>query len=49
MSPGPKAEFDKIAEADDKHISPFRDDGVTYGTPSFTAQPRRSRYEPPKR
>src|ERR1700741_4369674 len=25
----------KIAEADDFHISPFRDDGVTYGTPTW--------------
>jgi len=25
----------KIAEADDLHISPFRDDGVTYGTPTW--------------
>jgi len=23
----------QIAEADDLHITPFRDDGVTYGTP----------------
>ena len=28
-----KEELRKIAEADDLHISPFRDDGVTYGTP----------------
>jgi hypothetical protein len=25
----------KIAEADDLHIAPFRDDGVTYGTPTW--------------
>ena len=25
----------KIADADDLHISPFRDDGVTYGTPTW--------------
>jgi hypothetical protein len=25
----------KIAEADDLHISPFRDDGKTYGTPTW--------------
>ena len=25
----------KIAEADDLHISPFREDGVTYGTPTW--------------
>src|SRR5208282_1129278 len=24
-----------IAEADDLHISPFREDGVTYGTPTW--------------
>ncbi|WP_026961634.1 DUF2255 family protein [Alicyclobacillus herbarius] len=28
-------ELRKIAEADDLHISPFRDDGVTYGTPTW--------------
>ena len=27
-----KAELREIAEADDLHIAPFRDDGVTYGT-----------------
>jgi hypothetical protein len=25
----------KIADADDLHISPFREDGVTYGTPTW--------------
>ena len=25
----------KIAETDDLHISPFREDGVTYGTPTW--------------
>jgi hypothetical protein len=29
-----KDELRKIAEADDLHISPFREDGVTYGTPT---------------
>jgi hypothetical protein len=24
-----------IAEADDLHVSPFRDDGVTYGNPTW--------------
>ena len=24
----------QIAEADDLHISPFREDGITYGTPT---------------
>ena len=28
-------ELRKIAEADDLHISPFREDGVTYGTPTW--------------
>ena len=28
-------ELRKTAEADDLHISPFRDDGVTYGTPTW--------------
>ena len=28
-----KHELRQIAEADDLHISPLRDDGVTYGTP----------------
>jgi hypothetical protein len=30
-----KEELHKIAEADDLHISPFREDGVTYGTPTW--------------
>jgi len=30
-----KVELRKIAESDDLHISPFRDDGVTYGTPTW--------------
>jgi hypothetical protein len=25
----------RIAEADDLHVSPFREDGVTYGTPTW--------------
>jgi hypothetical protein len=28
-------ELGKIAEADDLHISPFREDGVKYGTPTW--------------
>ena len=28
-----KNDLDKIAGADDLHVSPFREDGVTYGTP----------------
>ncbi len=31
----PKNELHKIAEADDLHIAPFREDGVTYGTPTW--------------
>ena len=30
-----KDELRKIAEADDLHISPLREDGVTYGTPTW--------------
>jgi len=30
-----KEELRKISEADDLHIAPFRDDGVTYGTPTW--------------
>jgi hypothetical protein len=30
-----KEELRRIAEADDLHISPFRGDGVTYGTPTW--------------
>ena len=30
-----KDELRKIAEADDLHISPFREDGKTYGTPTW--------------
>lgn len=30
-----KGELQKIAETDDLHISPFREDGVTYGTPTW--------------
>src|SRR5437879_3516076 len=32
MSTWPKDELNKIAGTDDLHISPFRDDGSTYGT-----------------
>lgn len=28
-------ELGKIGEADDLHISPFRGDGITYGTPTW--------------
>ncbi|TDF90521.1 DUF2255 family protein [Paenibacillus piri] len=30
-----KEELDKFYVADDLHISPFREDGVTYGTPTW--------------
>jgi hypothetical protein len=35
MSKWMKDELRKIAEADDLHIAPFREDGVTYGTPTW--------------
>ena len=35
MSTWSKDELRKIADADDLHISPFRDDGKTYGTPTW--------------
>ena len=35
MSTWSKDELRKIAGADDLHISPFREDGVTYGTPTW--------------
>jgi len=31
----PKEQLRRIAEADDLHISPFREDGKTYGTPTW--------------
>jgi hypothetical protein len=34
MNAWPKDEVRKIAKADDLHISPFREDGATYGTPT---------------
>ena len=30
-----KDDLSKIAETDDLHIAPFREDGVTYGTPTW--------------
>jgi hypothetical protein len=30
-----KEELRRIAESDDLHISPFREDGATYGTPTW--------------
>ena len=35
MSTWPEEELRKIAEADDLHIAPFREDGATYGTPKL--------------
>jgi hypothetical protein len=35
MSAWSKDELRQIGEADDLHISPFREDGVTYGTPTW--------------
>jgi hypothetical protein len=35
MAPWAKEELRKIAEADDLHIAPIREDGVTYGTPTW--------------
>jgi hypothetical protein len=35
MTEWPKDELRKIKETDDLHISPFREDGVTYGTPTW--------------
>jgi hypothetical protein len=35
MTMWPKDELSKIAETDDLRISPFREDGRTYGTPTW--------------
>ena len=35
MIPWSKDELRRIAEADDLHISPLREDSVTYGTPTW--------------
>jgi hypothetical protein len=35
MSSWLEDELRKIAETDELHISPFRTDGVTYGTPTW--------------
>jgi hypothetical protein len=35
MATWSKDELRKIAEADDLHIAPFREDGMTYGTPTW--------------
>jgi hypothetical protein len=35
MTAWSKEELQKIAKTDDLHIAPFRDDGKTYGTPTW--------------
>jgi hypothetical protein len=35
MAAWPKEELQTIAKADDLHIAPFRNDGKTYGTPTW--------------
>jgi hypothetical protein len=35
MSAWQQSELDKIAPSDDLHIAPFREDGATYGTPTW--------------
>jgi hypothetical protein len=35
MSAWSKDELRRIAASNDLHISPFREDGITYGTPTF--------------
>jgi hypothetical protein len=35
MTQWPRAELRRIAVSDDLHVSPFRADGKTYGTPTW--------------
>lgn len=35
MSAWSREELRRIAETDDLHVAPFREDGVTYGTPTW--------------
>ena len=35
MTTWAEGELRRIAEADDLHVSPFREDGTTYGTPTW--------------
>ncbi|MBS1857449.1 MAG: DUF2255 family protein [Acidobacteria bacterium] len=35
MSEWAKEELDRIARSDDLHVSPFREDGKTFGTPTW--------------
>jgi len=44
MATWAQEELRKIAEADDLHIVPFRDDGMTYGTPTWICNRHKSRW-----
>jgi len=35
MTEWPEDELSEIAESDDLHVAPFREDGETYGTPTW--------------
>ncbi len=35
MTTWPKEALRRMVEADDLHVAPFRDDGVTFGTPTW--------------
>jgi hypothetical protein len=35
MAEWPQEDLARIAASDDLHVAPFRDDGVTYGTPTW--------------
>ncbi len=35
MNSWPKSDLERIAKSDDLHISPLREDGVTFGTPTW--------------
>jgi hypothetical protein len=35
MAAWPEDELRRIAETDDLHVAPFREDGTTYGTPTW--------------
>jgi hypothetical protein len=43
VSTWPEEELRKTAEADDLHIAPFREDGATYGTPTWVMIGARAR------
>jgi hypothetical protein len=40
MAQWTKEELSKIANTDDLHISPFHEDGTTYGTPTWIRRRR---------